>query len=100
MEEIFAWFGSRSLTEHLVRGALAFGAIVLAIRYEYLVWPLFIFLPAALLLWRGCPACWAMGFYETIRRKFDPNPGPLQNWTGMACRIVRSKLTRPPTSGS
>lgn len=91
--EVCTLFSSRSLTEHILRGILAFGAIALAVRYEALVWPLFVFLPAAFLLWRGCPACWALGLYETVKNKFDrpPQDRPSGDWMSQACAALRQK---------
>lgn len=91
--ESCALFSSRTITEHLIRGALAFGAVAVAIRYEQLIWPLFIFLPAAFLLWRGCPACWAMGFYQTIQNKFDRTTPPPTDWMTHMCRFARRKIS-------
>lgn len=92
--EIFGLFGSRTITEHVLRGILAFGAVVLAIRYEHLFWPLFVFLPAAFLLWRGCPACWALGFYETIVQKFNPSATPPNDWMSCSYKIAQKKLRK------
>lgn len=89
--EVCALFSSRTLTEHIIRGILAFGAIALAVRYEALVWPLFVFLPAAFLLWRGCPACWTLGLYETVKNKFDRATNSPQDWQTLVCAALRRR---------
>ena len=54
-------FASTSLTEHLIRGAIG---IALYLMPSY---PLVAALAAlaALIPFRGCPACWTFGLYET-----------------------------------
>ena len=97
--EVCTLFSSRSLSEHILRGILAFGAVILAVRYEALVWPLFVFLPAAFLLWRGCPACWALGLYETVKNKCDRSATPSQDhpsgdWMTQVCVALRQKYKK------
>ena len=68
-------FASRSLTEHVLRGAFGIGAISLAIKLGEpggAWWTL----PAALtfgllslLAFRGCPICWTIGLVETLWRQ-------------------------------
>lgn len=94
--ESCALFSSRSITEHLIRGALAFGAVAAAFHYEYLVWPLFIFLPAAFLLWRGCPLCWTMGLFQTIKNKFNHTKTQPTDWMSQASTMLRRKLSGTP----
>lgn len=59
---------SRSMTVHLLRGFGAVGLIALTVIYgeaHAWLWP-----PAligAVLLMRGCPMCWLMGFAEAAR---------------------------------
>jgi hypothetical protein len=59
-------FASTSLTEHLVRGAIGISLFALAL---YLIpsYPILAALIAlaALVPFRGCPACWTFGLYET-----------------------------------
>lgn len=89
--EVFSLFCSRSIREHVIRGFLAVVAIWAAIRFEHLVWPLFIFLPAAFFFMRGCPACWALGFYETVKNKFDKPEKPPSDWMKLAYGAVQKK---------
>jgi hypothetical protein len=64
-------FASKTLTEHLARGAVGLTAVALALALAdtSLVFPL-VLLPIALLALRGCPMCWLMGLGETIVARF------------------------------
>jgi hypothetical protein len=60
-------FASASLTRHLVRGGIGFGALIGAFAlvpavglYSLLL------LPLGVLALRGCPTCWMIGLFETI----------------------------------
>ena len=63
-------FATQTLTGHLIRGAMAFALIYLAIKQQP-------FHPVASLLagllalvaMRGCPVCWTIGLAETIRQR-------------------------------
>lgn len=59
-------FASRTVTEHVVRGvlglALAVAAVVLAGDHPWAM----IGLVGTVVLWRGCPTCWAMGLAATL----------------------------------
>jgi hypothetical protein len=63
-------FASRSVTEHLARGAGALWLLVLTSKLGSdqqalaLVCGL-----AALVLLRGCPLCWTVGLYGTLRAR-------------------------------
>jgi hypothetical protein len=60
-------FCSRSVSLHLLRGALAVALVILAMEYggeRIWLWPPAI-VGAALLL-RGCPMCWLVGLFETL----------------------------------
>jgi hypothetical protein len=66
---------SRSITLHLLRGFGAAGLIALAVSYggaHAWLWP-----PAligAVLLMRGCPMCWLMGFVDAAKSgRNDPH---------------------------
>ncbi|MEW1639632.1 hypothetical protein AB0469_36935 [Streptomyces sp. NPDC093801] len=62
-------FASASLPRHLVRGALGFGSLALAVVLLPYAWPVGLALvPAGLLALRGCPMCWAIGLAQTISR--------------------------------
>lgn len=63
-------FGSKTLSEHLLRGCVGLSALVatpfLAVREPWLIWVL---LPIAFLALRGCPSCWLVGIFETVARR-------------------------------
>jgi len=63
-------FASRSLAEHLLRGAAAFALLWWAIAHQYthMGWSLGAGLLAIVAL-RGCPVCWAIGLAETVRQR-------------------------------
>jgi hypothetical protein len=59
--------GSKSLTEHLVRGLVGFAALVgafLVMLHESL-WSIPLAALGVVLL-RGCPTCWMVGLMETV----------------------------------
>ncbi len=64
-------FASRTLIGHLLRGGAAFALLHAAIVHQHRH-PALALLGAllALLLMRGCPACWALGLVETLGQKF------------------------------
>ena len=59
-------FASRSVREHLVRGAIGLAFSVAAIALVGVLGPvsLLLFLPAGF-AWRGCVSCWALGLAQT-----------------------------------
>jgi hypothetical protein len=61
-------FASRSVTEHWARGLAAFALLAITSEFgkehELLAQGCGI---AALVLLRGCPLCWTVGLYETLR---------------------------------
>ncbi len=63
-------FCSTSVSVHLLRGAAAIGLIFAAyyVSNYGVVWSAIAGLGAIVLL-RGCPMCWLMGLFETMRRK-------------------------------
>ncbi len=65
------FLASKSVTEHLLRGAAGVGALVWAVSL-LATHPLASLALAvlALLAFRGCPMCWIMGLVETVHRKF------------------------------
>ncbi len=69
-------FCSTSLTEHLLRGALAALLLAGALLGG---WPLLMKAAAvlgALALMRGCPMCWLLGLFQTRRlRRADRSQG-------------------------
>lgn len=63
-----AMFASGSLTEHVVRGVLGLVLVVLSLAYaDSSGWALLGLVPAVV-AWRGCPTCWALGLAATISR--------------------------------
>ena len=64
-------FATQTLTGHVIRGAVAFALLYLAIGQQH-------FHPVASLLagllalvaMRGCPVCWTIGLAETIRQRY------------------------------
>jgi hypothetical protein len=64
-------FATRTLTGHLVRGAVAFGLLWLAIAHQHThALGAVAAGVAALVVMRGCPACWAIGLVETVRQRW------------------------------
>lgn len=60
-------FASASLTRHLIRGVVGFGALVASIGLVSVYGPLSLLLaPVGLLALRGCPMCWIVGLIETL----------------------------------
>ncbi|MES2512223.1 MAG: hypothetical protein V4625_20020 [Pseudomonadota bacterium] len=63
-------FASRTLSGHLVRGAVAFALLFAAIKEQETSPALAVLAGlAALLVMRGCPVCWAIGLLETLQQK-------------------------------
>ncbi|MGW1738953.1 hypothetical protein ACWCPQ_09090 [Nocardia sp. NPDC001965] len=62
-------FASASLSEHLVRGVVGFGALIGSVALIPVVGPLgLILLPLGIFALRGCPTCWAVGLMQTVSR--------------------------------
>jgi len=66
-------FASKTLLEHLVRGVIGFGAVILAINLARAPDLLgqgaaLALVLSALVALRGCPICWTMGLFETLDR--------------------------------
>jgi hypothetical protein len=63
-------FASRSLSGHLVRGAVAFALLYFAIGQQH-AHPLYAVAAglAALVAMRGCPVCWTIGLLETVQQR-------------------------------
>nr|WP_315477073.1 hypothetical protein [uncultured Undibacterium sp.] len=71
-------FCSTSISNHLLRGLAALGLIIGAMYSgSYgtigLVFAAFAFVGAIVLL-RGCPMCWLVGLFETIRQRREETP--------------------------
>jgi hypothetical protein len=66
-------FASKSLTEHLLRGAIGFGSIFAAFELMskgdlFAVLAALCLLVVALFAFRGCPMCWTVGLFNTSFR--------------------------------
>jgi hypothetical protein len=72
-------FASQTLIEHVLRGAVGVGAlwIAVAIAADH-PWGSLALGALALLAFRGCPICWTLGLFETVR----------QQWRGQTRRRI------------
>jgi hypothetical protein len=63
-------FATRTVSGHLLRGAVAFGLLALALAQQHAhpLWAMGGAL-AALVVMRGCPMCWAIGLVETVQQR-------------------------------
>jgi hypothetical protein len=79
-------YASRSMTRHLARGVVGFGA--LAASVALVPWAgLFSLLlaPVGMLALRGCPTCWAIGLVQTMSRgRWE------RSCADGSCQLVRS----------
>ena len=63
-------FATRTVTGHLLRGCAAFLLLYVAVSQQPVRLGLSLLCAVlALVLMRGCPACWATGLVETIRQR-------------------------------
>lgn len=64
---------SNSVSVHLLRGAAAIGLIYSAFFLSSygLIWSAAAGIGAVVLM-RGCPMCWLMGLFETMKRSRTP----------------------------
>jgi hypothetical protein len=69
-------FATRTLSGHLIRGAMALALLYGAVSQQHLHagWSLLMGL-SALVAMRGCPVCWTIGLFETIRQRRHPCRG-------------------------
>lgn len=63
-------FATQTLSGHLIRGAVAFALLYLAINQQHAHpgWSMLAGL-LALVAMRGCPACWTIGLVETVQQR-------------------------------
>ncbi len=63
-------FATQTLSGHLIRGAVAFALLYVALRQQHAhpAWSAVTGL-LALVAMRGCPACWTIGLVETIQQR-------------------------------
>lgn len=68
-------FATRTLSGHLLRGAVAFGLLYLALAQgqEHPLRAMAAGL-AALAVMRGCPMCWAIGLVEILQQRLRRGP--------------------------
>lgn len=60
-------FGSKTLTEHLLRGIVGVGCFVAGVSGSSTSpWLSIALLGLALLALRGCPMCWTLGLVQTL----------------------------------
>lgn len=60
-------FASSSVSRHLVRGAVGFGALIASVALIPMVGLVSLLLVAVgVLAFRGCPTCWLIGLAQTI----------------------------------
>jgi hypothetical protein len=80
-------FASASLSRHLARGAIGFGAVIGSFALMPAVGLVsLLLLPVGLVALRGCPTCWAIGLLQTLSR------GRLQrSCTAGTCQLVTTK---------
>ena len=63
-------FASRTLIEHVLRGAVGIGALWLAVTIATThPWSSLALGALVLLAFRGCPICWTIGLFETVVRQ-------------------------------
>lgn len=62
-------FASASVPRHLARGAIGFGVIIASVAAVPVAGPAALLAaPLALIAFRGCPTCWAVGLAQTVSR--------------------------------
>ncbi len=62
-------FASKTLTEHILRGAAGIGALWYALTIaETHPWGSLALGALVLLAFRGCPICWTIGLFETAKQ--------------------------------
>jgi hypothetical protein len=83
-------FATQTLTGHVIRGAVAFALLYLAIGQQ-LIHPVASLGAGllALVAMRGCPMCWTIGLIETIRQRHGVtrrgSVPPNSSWQRTAC---------------
>ncbi|WP_211332529.1 hypothetical protein [Nocardioides aurantiacus] len=65
-------FASRSVTEHVLRGLLGLALVVAALWQASAHPAALLLLVPAVVAWRGCPTCWALGLAATVSRGRTP----------------------------
>ena len=84
-------YASKSLLEHLVRGAVGVAALVFGLYVaSNQLWLAMLTLPVAIVAFRGCPTCWIVGLGQTIAARAQGKPAPDACVDG---RCARSRLS-------
>ena len=85
-------FPSRTVTRHLIRGALGLGFLAIALRYSSSL-GLWTWAPVglALVFLGGCPMCWTVGLVQTVlqRRAATCADGSCGNKAGTEVNATR-----------
>lgn len=85
-------FGNRTITLHLVRGAIGFGALALAVTAQISPWWSVGLIPIALIALKGCPICWTMGLVETVAMRVHTRHGADETASPAASSRARNTI--------
>ena len=89
-------FASKSILEHLARGAAGLGALVAsAVLAPTQPWLSVALFPLALVALRGCPMCWTVGLIQTVRARLQR-----KSTEGLCVDGACAIRARPPASGA
>jgi hypothetical protein len=70
-------YASKTLIEHLVRGAIGVGALIFGLYVASTqLWLAMLTLPVAIVAFRGCPTCWIVGLGQTIAARAQGKSAP------------------------
>lgn len=67
-DPVTSMFASRTVAEHLLRGVLGLVLVVVALAQAGAHPAALLLALPAVVLWRGCPTCWALGLVATLSR--------------------------------
>lgn len=67
-DPVTSMFASRTVAEHLLRGVLGLALVVVALAQAGDHPAALLLALPAVVLWRGCPTCWALGLAATLSR--------------------------------
>ena len=92
-------FASKSLVEHVLRGAIGLGAFalagVLAPQHPLLALAL---LPGALVALRGCPMCWTVGLVQTAFVTLRGRPASARCVDGRCAALTPARASSSDSS--
>jgi tetrahydromethanopterin S-methyltransferase subunit D len=63
-------FASESMAGHLLRGGIGVALVYWAVQHQGQTFLAMLAAVGALLAFRGCPACWTIGLFETAVLKW------------------------------